>query len=60
MLSGDVITEVDGKPVSTVRDVLDSVGLEVGHRLVFKVTRSKAGGYDEQLTVSLYTAPENK
>ncbi len=52
--SGDVISEVNGKQVTTVRDVLDAIGLEVGKKIDFKLTRNGS-----EVTASLVTAPEN-
>lgn len=59
--SGDVIVEVNGRPVRGVRDVLDSLGLEVGREMTLKAMRrdsSSAGGGSEYVTVRLRSAPE--
>lgn len=52
--SGDVISEVNGKAVTSVRDVLDAIGLDVGKRIEFKLTRNG----NKDLLVTLITAPE--
>lgn len=52
--SGDFITEVNGKKVHGVKDILEAIGLEVGKSLEIKVQRKNFGA----LTVSLVTAPE--
>lgn len=50
---GDHILAVNGKEVRTVRDVLVSIGLEVGKELHLTVWRE-----DHELAVTLVTAPE--
>eukprot|EP00607_Mallomonas_marina_P000088 CAMPEP_0182425008 /NCGR_PEP_ID=MMETSP1167-20130531/11331_1 /TAXON_ID=2988 /ORGANISM="Mallomonas Sp, Strain CCMP3275" /LENGTH=131 /DNA_ID=CAMNT_0024605293 /DNA_START=731 /DNA_END=1122 /DNA_ORIENTATION=+ len=37
---GDVVLEVDGKTVTSVRDVLGCIGMDIGRTLVFRVRRS--------------------
>lgn len=51
-----MIVEVNGKPVSGVRDVLDAIGLEVGKSIEFKLQRQR----NQAVTVHLITAPEDK
>eukprot|EP01041_Mallomonas_annulata_P003837 gene3835-7640_t len=53
--SGDIVLEIDGKKISTVREVLDCIGLEVGRTLTLTVRRSS--GNETQLHVT--TAPED-
>lgn len=43
MFSGDIIQEVDGKVVKSPRDVLDSIGLEIGRSMEVKVLRPSIG-----------------
>eukprot|EP01040_Poterioochromonas_malhamensis_P013116 gene13116-14397_t len=54
--SGDVIIEVNGRPVSGVRDVLDAIGLEVGKTIEFKLQRQRGN----EVVARLVTAPEDK
>lgn len=37
--SDDTILEVNNKPVTAIRDVLDAIGLEVGKTLSFKIRK---------------------
>ncbi len=55
-VSGDVIIEVNGRPVSGVRDVLDAIGLEVGKTIEFKLQRQRGN----EVVARLVTAPEDK
>mmetsp|Transcript_11629 Transcript_11629/g.16004 ORF Transcript_11629/g.16004 Transcript_11629/m.16004 type:complete len:213 (+) Transcript_11629:2-640(+) len=52
--SGDIIMEVNGKEVKSMRDVLEVIGLEVGKTIQFKVKRHSVG----EITLTLTTAPE--
>ena len=54
-LSGDLILEVNNKPVTDVHDVLNEVGLEVGKTLSFKIQRHQQG---DIYNMALVTAPE--
>ena len=57
--SGDVIVEVNSRPVRGVRDVLDSLGLEVGREMTLKVMRRDSkSAVSEYVTVRLRSAPE--
>ncbi len=51
---------VDGKAVTTVRDVLDDIGLEIGRHIAFSVHRRDSLGEEEQLRVTVVTAPEKR
>ena len=51
--SDDTILEVNGKPVSAIRDVLDAIGLDVGKTLSIKIR--KLDGRESY--VKLTTAP---
>jgi S1-C subfamily serine protease len=53
--SGDVFVEVNHKPVRTIRDILDSIGLDVGKTIEFKIQRD-----NRDMMVSLTTAPEKQ
>jgi len=50
---GDVIVEVNGKEVRSVRDVFNAIGLEVGKELHLKVKRGES-----EFTTTVVTAPE--
>ena len=50
----DVILEVDGKKVSSVREVLVCIGLEIGRTLAFKVRRQSG----DVITIHVTTAAE--
>jgi S1-C subfamily serine protease len=53
--SGDVFVEVNHKPVRNIRDILDSIGLDVGKTIEFKIQRD-----NRDMMVSLTTAPEKQ
>lgn len=53
LYSGDIIAEVNGKPVLGVKDVLTAIGLEVGKSVELKIQRNQ-----DMLTMTLTTAPE--
>lgn len=38
--SGDVVLEIDGKPINSVKEIFDSMGLDVGRTLEMKVRRN--------------------
>eukprot|EP01038_Epipyxis_sp_PR26KG_P010836 gene10836-14546_t len=54
MQSGDVILEIDGKPVNEAKDVLHGIGLEVGKSIEFKIRRQNTSDF----IVTLTTVPE--
>ena len=52
--------EVDGREVTSMRDVLDAIGLDVGKSIAFKLQRGgeSAGTGAAAVTVHLITEPE--
>lgn len=48
--------EVDGREVTSMRDVLDAIGLDVGKSIAFKLQRG--GDSAAAVTVHLITEPE--
>lgn len=47
---GDIIKEANGRPIKAVVDVLDVIGVDVGKKIQFKVTRDDQHDMVMQLT----------
>jgi hypothetical protein len=56
LYSGDIIAEINGKPMTDIREVLSEVGLEYGKRLSIKLI--KANG--DRADIALVTAAERE
>lgn len=54
---GDLVVEIDGKPVKSTRDVLEAIGMEAGQKIQLKVLRDRNRS---PIAVTIITEPEDR